>query len=195
MNQGQCLILCTSVIVLSGCISAALFYTGDGKFTDNGFLVYSRRYEIDLGPIDLAVPGVYSYKLSGLPHAELVVGIRVFEERKNEWDVRPEYPAVVRIQMQSEEGETVILEEGSLNSWVRSYGVRDNISELYLQGKGREIPLPGGGTKGQRIGFKASGGWGTHFDSETNKAYYLRVEVVSGSLTRPARVHVDGFDR
>jgi hypothetical protein len=189
-------ILFVTVSILSGCLHGG--YSGDGQFTDNGWEVYSRRYVIDLGPIDLSTPGTYSFRLSGLPHAEFVVGIRVFEEKKNEWNApRPSYPVSVRMQLRTAEGETVIFEEGSLNSWTRSYGVLDNISDLSRQGEGRAIPLPGGGTRGERVGFKASGGWGTHFDSEVDKTYLLKLEVLSShpSMNRPARLSVLGWDR
>jgi hypothetical protein len=68
-----------------GC-SHAPFYTGDGRFTDNGFMAYSRRFVIDLGPVDLSKPGTYNYSLSGLPRAEFFVHIQIAEEDQNTWD-------------------------------------------------------------------------------------------------------------
>jgi hypothetical protein len=181
------------LVVLSGCSHTG--YNGDGQFTDNGVMAYSRRYVIDLGPVDLSKPGSYRYTLSGLPRAELVVGLRVFEETQNTWNERRDYPAVVRMQLQNAQNQTAILEEAPLNSWVRTYGVLDNISELYRQGEGRDIPLAGGGTKGERVGVKASGGWGTYFYSNEGEKYNLTVEVLASSMKRPARVIVVGWDR
>jgi hypothetical protein len=180
--------------LLTGCF-ASLFYTGDGKFKDNGILAYSRRYVVDLGPVDLSSPHTYSYRLSGLPHAEFAVIIRAFEPKKNEWDVRPPHPAVVRLQLNTESGDTVILEQGGLDSWVRGYGVLDNISELYVRGESRDIPLPGGGTRGERLGLKASGGWGTYFDSEPSRKYVLKLEVLSSEHDTPAHLVLLGWDR
>lgn len=188
--------LLVTVSTLSGCSHWG--YTGDGQFTDNGWVAYSRRYEINLGPLDLSAPGAYSYKLSGLPRAQFAVAIRVFEEKLNEWNApRPNYPVSVRMKLRTAEGEVVILEEGSLNSWIRSYGVLDNVSDLYRMGETRDIPLPGGGTRGERLGSKASGGWGTYFDSEVDKTYLLKLEVVSShpSMTRSAQLYVRGWDR
>jgi hypothetical protein len=101
------------------------------------------------------------------------------------------------MQLRTAEGETVILEEGSLNSWVRSYSALDNISDLYRMGEGKDIPLPGGGTQGERLGVKASGGWGTYFYSESDKTYLLKLEVLSSdqSMKREARLMVVGWDR
>jgi hypothetical protein len=188
--------LCVTLMPLLGC-SQARYYTGDGTFTDNGFLAYSRRYEIDLGAVNLSTPGTYAYKLSGLPHAEMNVGIRVFEATKNERDVTPDYPATVRIELRTAQGETVISEQGSLNTWTRSYGAGLNYSDLYVQGEGRDIPLSGGNTRGERVGVKASGGWGTYFDSERDKTYLLNLAVLSTapSMVRPARLMVAGWDR
>jgi len=164
------------------------------RLTDNGLLVYSKRYVIDLGSVDLAKQGTYEYKLSGMPNATFNVSIRIFEGTRNSWGVRPEYPATVRMQMRNAAGESVIDEAGSLNSWVRSYGVLDDISDLYRMGEGRDIPLPGGGTKGERLGLKASGGWGTYFDSNCDETYTLRLEVLpSEHWTRPARVVAVGW--
>lgn len=182
--------------MLPGCFHAA-FYRGDGHFTNNGFMAYSRQFVIDLGPVDLSIPGKYKYTLAGLPHARFNVGIRVGEAKKNEWDIRPDYPASVRMQLLTPEGETVILEQGSLNSWVRSFGALDNFSELYRTGEAIDIPLAGGGTQGKRFGLKASGGWGTYFDAEINETYLLNFEVLTSepSMRRPARLIVVGWGR
>jgi hypothetical protein len=191
---GPLLLLFATMAALSGC-SHERFYTGDGRFTDNGFMAYDRHYVIDLGAINLSVPGTYAYRLSGLPHAEFCVEIRVFEDKKNEWHVTPDYPANVRVELRTDEGETVILEDGSLNTWVRSYSALENFSDLYLRGEARDIPLPGGGTRGEQLGVKASGGWGTYFKSDVGKAYVLNLEVLSSdqSMIRPARLMTVGW--
>jgi hypothetical protein len=187
------LALLALLILLSGCSHTG--YNGDGQFIDNGVMAYSRRYVIDLGPVDLSKPNTYSFTLSGLPRAELVVGIRIVEETQNTWNEKRDYPAVVRMQLQNEQNETAILEEGSLNAWVRTYGVLDNISELYRRGEARDIPLPGGGASIERVGVKASGGWGTYFYSDVGEKYKLTVEVLASSMTRRARVMVVGWSR
>ena len=187
------LALLAFLIVLSACSHTG--YNGDGQFTDNGVMAYSRRYVIDLGPVDLSKPGTYHYTLSGLPRAEFVVGLHVVEETKNTWNETRDYQAVVRMHLQNEQNQTAILEEAPLNSWVRTYGVLDNTSRLYRRGEGRDIPLPGGGTRGERVDVKASGGWGTYFYSNEDEKYTLTVEVLASSMKKPARVIVVGWGR
>jgi hypothetical protein len=179
-----------------GC-NHAMFYTGDGHLTDRGWLNYSGRYTIDLGPLDLAVPGSYSYKLSGLPHAELVVGVAVVEDKPNGiGDTKPTHPAQIRVELRNCENQVAILEEGALDTWVQSYALRDANSFYYRQGIGKEIPLPDGGTRGQRIGRKASGGWGTYFEAEGGCEYRLKLDVIAPEQSnRPARVVVNGYGR
>jgi hypothetical protein len=185
--------LIVSIVALSGCFGG-LFYTGDGDFTDNGILNYSRRYVVDLGPVDLSAPRIYTYRLSSLPNARFNVAIQVVEEKQNEWDVRPEYPATVRLRLFTETSEAVILEEGQLDSWVRGFGAHDNISELYQRGETRDIPLPGGGARPERLGVRASGGWGTYFDSKHDQTYALTLEILSSSMRRPAHLVLNGWD-
>lgn len=187
---------CAAVILLSGCFHAA-FYSGDGRFTDNGILAYSNRYVIDLGAIDLSTSGTYTYKLSGLPCARFTVGINVTEDKPNRLFGVVHYGASVRVHLQTAEGETVILEEGSLDSWTRSYGIGDRISHLYQRGETKEILLPGGGSRSELLGIKASGGWGSYFNSEFEKTYRLTLEVLVSekSANRPARIALVGWDR
>lgn len=181
--------------VLSGCSHTG--YNGDGRFTDYGVMAYSRRYVIDLGAVDLSVPGSYTYKLSGLPRAEFNVSIRVSEGKQNTWGGGANYPATVRVLMRTAEGETVIFEEAPLSSFVRSYGVLDDLSELYRRGIERDVPLPGGGARPEPLGVKASGGWGTYFHSEVDGTYLLELHVLEshGWGNRPARLVVNGWDR
>jgi hypothetical protein len=188
------LLLIAAAIAVVGC-SHAPFYTGDGHFTDNGIWAYSRQYVIDLGPVDLSKLGKYTYQLSGLPHATFNVAIHVEEEEQNQWNVRPKHPATVRMELRTTQGELVILEESSLDSWVRGYGVHNNISELYVRGKARDIPLPRGGARPEPLGVKASGGWGTYFDSDEDQTYVLKLDILDSTMKRPARLVVVGWGR
>jgi hypothetical protein len=185
--------LAATVIGAVAC-SHAPFYTGNGHFTDNGFMAYSRRFVIDLGPVNLSKMGTYNYILSGLPQAEFVISIRVIEETTNTLNGKPDYPAVVRVHLQNDRNETVIDEQAPLNSWVRSYGTLDNVSELYREGEEREVPIAGG-YRGEKLGVKASGGWGTYFYSDEGEKYKLRVDVLASSMNRPASVVVLGWSR
>ncbi len=175
-----------------------MFYTGEGQFTDRGWLNYSGRYVIDLGPVNLAAPGSYTYKLSGMPQARMVIGISVVEDNPNGLDQpRPEHPTRVRLELQNCENQIAILEEAPLDAWVHSYALRDTTSKLYRRGEARDIPLPGGGTRGELVGLKASRGWGTYFDSEPNCEYLLKFDVLASDhyIPRAARLVVDGWGR
>lgn len=183
-----------TVTLLTGCFYA-LRYTGDGQFTDHGIMAYSRRFVIDLGPVDLSYPGTYTYNLSGLPKAELVASIEVSEEDTNTWEKERSYPVVVHMLLQNAQGETVIDENGSLDSWIRSFGTHNNLSELYRSGEEREIVLPRGGTTSERVGLKSSSGWGTYFYSERNEKYRLSLTILESSMKRPARMIVAGWSR
>jgi hypothetical protein len=177
-----------------GC-SYAPFYTGDGQFTDNGLMAYSRRFIIDLGPIDLSKTGIYNYTLSGLPNAEFVISVRVVEKSNNTLNTKPDYSALVRVQLEDSQNKTIICEEAPLNSWIRSYGTLNNISELYRRGEGQDVFVPDGNTKGERVASKASGGWGTYFYSDQGEKYKLKVSVLASSINRPASIILVGWSR
>ena len=183
-----------ALALAAGC-AHALFYTGDGRFVDNGFLAYSRRFEIDLGPVDLSTAGRYTYRLGGLPRAEFVVSLQVIEDKRNTTDKAPDYPALVHVQLRDQNGDTVFDERAPLNAWVRSYGLPDNTSELHRRGRSVEVALPGGGSKQQRTGVKVSGGWGTYFHSERLATYTLTVDVSEAALGRPSRLWLTGWGR
>jgi len=99
------------------------------------------------------------------------------------------------MQLQTSSGDIVISEQSSLNSWERGYGVLDNISELYLLGESRHVSFPNGNTGSEPLGVKASGGWGTYFNSKPDVVYLLKFEVLSSSMRQPARLVVVGWDR
>jgi hypothetical protein len=63
-------------------------------------------------------------------------------------------------------------------------------------GESREVSTWWGGTSSKKLGVKASGGWGTYFESEEGRTYRLRLEVLSSdNWKRVARVVVVGWDR
>lgn len=87
-----------------------------------------------------------------------------------------------------------MLEEGRLDQWTRSCGESDTKSFYYRRGKGIDIPLAGGGSRGERIEVKASGGWGTYFVPEARAAYTLTVTILNAesTLRRPTRLVLEG---
>lgn len=179
---------------LSACYGVSS-YTGDGRLADNGWRLTSGRYVLDLGPIDISTMGTYSYTLNNLPNAEFVIGIEILELQPNEF-LRPDHRAHVRLELKAANGEIIVLEDGRLENWSWGYSFRDVKSFLSRRGEGKDIPLPTGGTRGQRIGFKASGGWGTFFTAEESTAYALTFQVLTpNQLKRPARLMLHSADR
>ena len=185
-------------LILSGCFGlAALSYRGDGKLTDGGILQYASRYRIDLGPLDVTVPGVYTYRLEGMPHAEFTVGFDVLDSEPNRLDFAPKYDGRLRVELRNSAGELVVGEDSPLRDWVRSYGLGGTTSRFYRRGESKEVRLSNGNIQHQSLGVKASGGWGTYFKSEPSESYKLIVEVVEPMRhnPRPTRVTLVGWDR
>lgn len=197
MGNSKFAVLIGTAILAVACSHAA-FYAGDGRFLDRGWMAYSGRYTIDLGPVNLAAPGSYAFRLSGLPRAEMVVAVTVVEGKANGViDVRPPHPTQVRVELRDCSNQLVILEEGALDSWVHSYALGNTESKLYRSGESKEVAIPGGGYRGQRLGEKASGGWGTYFNAEPGCEYRLKFDVLPSTqyVQRQAHLIVDGWDR
>ena len=190
--------LASVAAALAACSHAGR-YTGDGQFTDNGWMNYSRRYVIDLGPVNLAAPGMHTFALRGLPHAEFTANIDVVEDADTivSGD-RPTHAVRVRMVVRSSDGELVISEESMLQSWIRSSSNGDGQhARLYSRGESKDVLLPGGGTRSERLGLKASGGWGSYFAADRNESYKLTFEVLTSELSAsiPARLTIVGWDR
>lgn len=165
-------------------------YKGDGHFTDNGWLNYSNRYTVDLGAVDLATPGSKIYTLRGLPRAEFCIGLTV--------NVEPESNVIARVVLTAANGEVIVSEEGPLRSWVASTAVGSNKWFLYRRGERRDIPLPNGDTRGERLNVRRSGGWGTYFNSERRAVYSLTIQVLPNSNAPrdlSAHLRLSGWDR
>jgi hypothetical protein len=188
-----------SSVVLSGCVGlAGLSYSGDGRLSDRGMLAYSSRYTIDLGVLDTSSPASRTYKLSGLPYATFTVGIEVIETEPNRSDdSKPKRQGRVAMELRNSAGALVIDESAPLPEWVRSYGLGATTSRFYRQGKSSETPLPGGGAQHTQTGVKASGGWGTYFNSEADDRYTLTVEIIEPfqPASISSRVTLVGWDR
>jgi len=191
-------VLIATSVPLYGCFGpAGLSYTGDGSLKDHGVLSYARRYEIDLGAIDATVPGVHTYRLSGMPHATFTVNVEVVDSEPNRLGPpRATYAGRIAVEMKNSAGELIIAEREPIDKWVRTYGLGLRNSSFYRRGESVDIPLPGGGARPKHVGVKASGGWGTYFDSEMGENYILRVEVLEPLRPElPARISVIGWDR
>ena len=183
---------------LAGCFGlAGLSYRGDGALTDHGMLAYSRRYVIDLGPFDVEHTGSKSYRLSGLPRSELVVGLDILEDHPNRlFEDRPRRGRL-RILVKNSAGDVVIDENQPLEKWTRTYGAGADTSSYYRAGESVDVPVGNGDVRPTRIGLKSSGGWGTYFDADPAETYTVTVTVLEPLKPsgRSASVSVIGWDR
>lgn len=184
-------------VALAGCFGlASLNYRGDGTLTDHGVLAYASRYKVDLGPIDTSVLGVRSYQLQGLPYGEFSAGIEVLDAEPNKDSRDPKYRGRIALELRNATGEVVIAESAPVEEWTRSYGIGGTISHLYRSGASTEKRFPNGDMQHIKQGIKASGGWGTYFNSDPTETYTLRVEVMEPlQPSRPTRVTLIGWDR
>lgn len=109
---GRTLLLATIVLILTSCFPYVR-YSGDGHFVDNGWTNYSQRYVVDLESVDLTTAGTYTYRLSGLPRAQFVVGIDLVDNSLSKvGGTEPTNTVKVRLQLHSSGGRLVILEGG-----------------------------------------------------------------------------------
>jgi hypothetical protein len=162
---------------------------------DSGFQLKGGRYAVDLGPVDIARPGTYSYNLKGLPQAEFVVGIEIEEAAPNR-DARPNHKAEVRLDLTRTGPEIIVAEQGSLEAWTWSYILDDTKSFLYRRGEERDTPLLDGRIKSVRVGEKASGGWGSYFAADTSTNYRLTFQVLASEIPeRPTRLILKSVDK
>jgi hypothetical protein len=189
MKLGASLALIIGAVVLAACYRTSS-YVGDGHLIDNGWRLKGGRYAVDLGPIDVGRTGTYVYKLKGLPDAEFVIGIEIADR-----DLIANHKTKVRVALEQAGGQTVVAESGSLEEWVRSHGLNDTKSFLYRRGEGEDIALADGGTKGQRVGVRTSGGWGSYFTAKESLSYDLTFQVLSSGMPqRAARLMLKSVD-
>jgi hypothetical protein len=173
-------------------------YAGDGHFVDNGLFAYSRRYVLDLGPVDLERTGAQAYRLAKLPNAEFTIGIELVEARPNGLtDARPDHRGRVRVELKTSQGETVILQDAPLEEWVWMHASGDTTSRLYRRGESTEIPLGDGTSRTVAVGEGPSGGWGTYFYSSSSEVYALKIDVLEPLKVtgRPVRLVLVGWGR
>jgi hypothetical protein len=183
------------VAALSACYRVSS-YDGDGELTNLGYsLKVGQHYRLDLGAVDLTAPAIHTYRLSKLPNSMFVVGIEIVEpEPIRSDDTHQDHGNYVRVELRTSDGQIAILEEGSLDTWVWSYKLRDAKAFLYRRGQSREIPLEDGATTSEPVGLKAANGWGSTFVSDNSATYVLTVEVIAArnAIERPARIVLDG---
>ena len=196
--QGLAAAAILAIPALTGCYGmAGLAYTGDGSMRDHGAITHDLRYEIDLGTIEAKAGTVRHYQLSGLPRATFTVNIEVADNDRDRRALpQAQYRGRIAVALKNAAGELAIEERDAIERWERSYNLDRRNSSFYRSGQSIGEPLPGGRSATKPIGVKASGGWGTYFDSEPGQRYTLTVEVIEPlSPAAPTRISVTGWDR
>jgi hypothetical protein len=158
--------------ICSACCSSPS-YRGDGTITRHGF-----GADVDLGSIDLSKQGHFEFSMEGLSPCDMVVGIRTAQQHLD---------AVVRMTLANDRGETVIEEQGPLQSWVwmePGYFV-------YRLGNDRDIPIPGqSSVRVERVTVRADGGWGSYFTPVRTHRYRLAIDVQQPATFEATQAHL-----
>lgn len=197
MRRANIVVLVAAAVGLAACYRSA-WYDGDGQLTDYGWqAVEGNRYKLDLGPVNLATPGIRTYRLHNLPSAEFAVGLEIVEsEPIQQNSTRADHPGLVRLELRNSNNEFAILEEGRLNTWVRSHALTDVTSSfLYRRGESRDFAVDANGdTQSERLGTKAEKGWGTYFTARRSSTYVIKFQVIDPRLpmTTAARLILYG---
>jgi hypothetical protein len=184
-------------LTIAGCFRYTS-YSGDGEFVDNGVRMYGSRYVLDLGAMDLETVGSRNYRLGKLPKAQFNIGIDLVEMAPNTVEGgRPDHRGRVRVELRTAKGAVIVSENAELQDWVWSFGEGGTVSRLYRRGESEEVSTGPDRMRHVALGKKASGGWGTYFDSNPHEVYILDVHVLEPLATkgRPARVRLVGWSR
>lgn len=171
----------TLAIMLVGCVR----YSGDGQFSDEGWSIATRRYVLDLGPLDLGAESTVVRRLAGLPPGvRFTVGIFVVEatpaSSRKQW---PEPTAVVRLTVVRSDGAVIITEQGPLNEWTRAHTVGEKESFLWRSGRVHEVPQGNGVMTYALIDVRPDQGWGSSFTPRAGAEYTLLLAVLSAQAT------------
>jgi hypothetical protein len=110
-------------------------YRGDGRFFDTGWDAGIHRFVVDLGSIDLATDGQYTFELQGLPVVHFVPYIVVSTPLVLNNSDRPQKGWVLtsaRVQLSHADKPMVDL-NAPLNEWIWSGNIGSDSSMLYLR--------------------------------------------------------------
>lgn len=104
--------------VVAGCNGVSQ-YDGDGVLVDQGRFAATDRYVLELGTVNLGQSNVISYRISGLPEANYVVGFEVPMEvtPDNTRNIGLQYP-IVSVSLRGSKGQIVFASEGRLDHWT-----------------------------------------------------------------------------
>lgn len=147
------LALLASITLLSAC-SKPIAYSGDGRLIDNGVTAPDHRYVIEVGNVDLARSGSFSFKMAGLPGSYFVVGLQIPVRSNQGSGEHPATPANVSLEIVKEQGDMVALVIAPLHDWTWSNPQHTDSAFVYL----RESPR-------------------SYFDAFTENRYLVKVTV------------------
>ena len=149
-------------------------YKGDGQFTDRGWLSGTERYVLDLGSIDLAAVGSFSYTLTNLPAERFALGFEV-------GSVNPEAGAAVAPLVQvalGSPGVSVVNHRARLNEWITSTSLANPTRAVFVYC---------GGPNEVRWAEAPDTAWGCIFKPRDSATYTLTVTVLEAD--NRARAH------
>jgi hypothetical protein len=125
-----------------------------------------KRFEVDLGLVDIERVGEREYKLPPLPETDIAFGFRLTAPDGEKVHHLPK--ATVRIALLNERGEAVFDVADELANFTRAESTRATF--LYLRGAQNQAPGP-------------DGGWGTYARPRQAGKYRMLVETVKSNVT------------
>lgn len=187
-TRGALLLVASAALLLGSGCSLMTGYSGDGRFVDHGYFAMPVRYVLDLGPIDLSSQGRYARRLARLPAERMTIGLDIVEEGS---DTRhtARHSARIRLQLKTTDGQLVMDENGTLDSWSWGRSRVDSSTFYAVSGQMRYVPIEGV-SRPERLGEKADRGWGSSFLPGSGAVYQLEFEVLSPDSTPSGPVHL-----
>jgi len=186
--------------VIHGWRYPAVSQAGDAVLTDDGPRSAVDRYVIDLGPINLSVPGARVYTVRRLPDIRFTLGLQLWTTASEAAqrdvqgralrgeDVRGRdfmnigesikaatpLDTVIGIRVVDEGDQLVIEEEARLSDWVWSGSAR---AFVYRRGRGDWVPAAQERSTYRGIDVKVDEGWGTYFTPHTRGVYRITLTI------------------
>jgi hypothetical protein len=179
-SAARSILLSVVATLLCSCTS----YSGDGKFSDGGWSKPHERYRINLGSVDLSHSGHATFKMSGLPSEEFIVGLTGIASCL---DAAGKQPLRIRMSLHLSDGTLVFSDETPLQEWTPSSGF------WYRRGKQQAVPVGDGVTRYDRIGVGAHGGWAPTFLLAPFSTYTLTLDAIDPKSAASCEAGVDAI--
>ena len=145
---------CAAALCLWGCKMDQ--YSGDGTFKDNGSSSATDRYVVDLGEVNIGVTAKNTFRLTGLPSSNYVVGFRVAPDATGTSDSQDTRPnPIISIKLGEIKAERIVKATLPLRQWTWSEPSIGRGAFVYLAGP-----------------------TGSYFSAGRGRGYLLEIEVV-----------------